>query len=102
MTRWLMLMKVNPLAVPADPGQAAKLWTAMNDLMKNSLSTGEIQEGGMYADGSGAYALWDDKGDTENDLIRTHGISVGMMPFMTCEVKPVLDVDQARKSIGGA
>ena len=94
-----MLLKVNPLAIPADPEQAAMFWTALNDKVKNMLNSGEIQDFGMYADGSGGYMLWDDKGKTESDMIGTLTGCLGLMPFATCDARPILNVDQARATI---
>lgn len=99
MTRWLMLWKMNSLAVPADPEQAAKLWLAMNDVAKSTLPSGGTW--GTYTDASGGFAFWEDTG-SESDLIDILGVAKKLMPFVTCDVRPVLDADQARKMYGGA
>ncbi len=98
-TRWLMLWKFNPLAIPADREQAAKVRTTFNGMTKSMLEAGTIQDWGIYADASGGFALWDDRGDTEANLIEALGTTFMMMPFMTCDVRPVLDVDQGQASI---
>lgn len=99
MTRWLMLWKFNPLAIPADREQAAKVRETFNGMTKSMLEAGTIQDWGIYADASGGFALWDDRGDTDANLIQALGTTYTMMPFMTCDVRPVLDVDQGRASI---
>jgi len=98
-TRWLMLWKFNPLAIPADRELAAKVRTTLNDMVRGMLDAGTIQDWGIYADSSGGYALWDDEGDNEAKMILTLGTAAGMMPFVTCDVRPVLDIDQSRASI---
>lgn len=60
---------------------------------------GRLQDWGIYADSSGGYALWDDGGDTEAGLSQALETTFMMMPFMTCDVRPVMDVDQARATI---
>ena len=99
MTRWLMLWKFNPLAIPADREQASKVRTVFNEMTKGMLETGAIQDWGIYADSSEGYALWDDGGDTEAGLSQALETTFMMMPFMTCDVRPVMDVDQARATI---
>lgn len=98
-TRWLMLWRFNPLAIPADREQASKVRTAFNDIAKRMLEMGALQDWGIYADSSGGYALRDDRGDTEVDLSEALEATSRMMPFMTCDVRSVMDVDQARATI---
>ncbi|MGD9938059.1 MAG: hypothetical protein AB7S61_11395 [Methanoregulaceae archaeon] len=99
MTRWLMLWKFNPLAIPADREQAAKVRMTFNEMTKKMLEAGVIQDWGIYGDASGGFALWDDRGDSEAHLIEALGTTFMMMPFMTCDVRPVLDIEQGRASI---
>lgn len=99
MTRWLMLWRFNPLVIPADREQAARLRTTLNDMVKSMLDAGTVQDWGIYADASGGYALWDDGGDAEANLVQALGTAAGMMPFVSCDVRPVLDIDQSRASI---
>lgn len=94
-TRWLMLWHLNPLAAPADPEQKKKVRTLFNEMTKSMLETGSIQDWGIYADASGGFALWDDNGDTEFGLMQSLGTGLMTMPFMTCDVRPVLSIDQA-------
>jgi hypothetical protein len=98
MTRWLNVWKMNPLAVPADPEQAARLWTALSDGVASQLKTGEILEWGIYADGSGGYGIFDDGGEVRN-IHRVLDRSLGKMPFVISDVRPVLDVEEARAVI---
>lgn len=90
-----MLWHLNPLAAPADPEQKKKVRTLFNEMTKSSLETGSIQDWGIYADASGGFALWDDNGDTEPGLMQSLGTGLMTMPFMTCDVRPVLSIDQA-------
>jgi hypothetical protein len=95
MTRWLNVWKFNPLAIPADPERAAQLWTALSDGVADQLRTGEILEWGIYADGSGGYGIFDDGGNADAmRLVLTR--SLARMPFVISDVRPVLDVEQAR------
>lgn len=95
MTRWHMQWRLNQLAAPPDPEQKKKVRTLFNDMTKKMLETGAIQDWGIYADASGGFALWDDKGDTESGLMQSLGMGLMTMPFMTCDVRPVLNIDQA-------
>jgi hypothetical protein len=52
----------------------------------------------MYADGSGGYGFFDDAG-REDSLQATLGRTTGVMPFVMSDVRPVLDVDQAKAVI---
>ncbi len=96
-----MLWKFNPLAIPADREQAAKVRATFNGMAKRMLDEGVIQDWGVYADASGGYALWDDRGDTDAQLLLSLGTTFAMMPFMSCDVRPVIGVDQASTTIGG-
>ena len=98
-TRWLMLWRFNPLAIPADREQASKVRTAFNDIAKGMLETGALQDWGIYVDSSGGYALWGDGVGTEAGLSEPLEATSRMMPFMTCDMRPLRDVDQARATI---
>ena len=98
MTRWLNVWKIDPWAFPADPVQAATIWTAMTDRVTDWLAQGIIQEWGVYADGSGGHVISDDAG-REDFLQATLGRTTGVMPFVRSDVRPVLDVDQATAAI---
>lgn len=98
MTRWLNVWRMNQLAIPADPEQAARLWAALSDGVAKQLKTGEILEWGIYADGGGGYGIFDDAGRDENLLLILNR-SLGKMPFVISDVRPVLDVNQANAAI---
>lgn len=66
---------------------------------KGDAGDGAIQDWGNYADSSGGYALWNDGGDTEAGLSKVLETTFMMMPSMTCDVRPVMDVDRARATI---
>ena len=70
----------------------------MTDRVKDWLAKGVIQEWGTYPDGSGGYVIFDDAGQ-EDSLQATLGRTTRMMPFVTCDVRPVLDIDQAQAAI---
>ena len=70
----------------------------MTDRVTDWLAQGVIQEWGVYADGSGGYVIFDDAG-REDFLQATLGRTTGVMPFVISDVRPVLDVDQAKAVI---
>ena len=90
---------MNPLAIPCDPEQAAKVWQAMNDVARTTVPSGGTW--GTYTDASGGFALWEDTG-SESDLVYILGVAKRLMPFVICDVRPVLDADQAKKLYSGA
>jgi hypothetical protein len=87
---------MNTLAIPADPQQAARIWSALSEGVTGQLKSGEILDWGIYPDGSGGYGLFDDGGNADAmQLVLAR--SLAKMPFVISDVRPVLDVEQAKR-----
>jgi hypothetical protein len=98
MTRWLNVWRMNPQAMPPDPAQAARVWAALAGGVMSWLDSGDVQEWGMYPDGSGGYAIFDDAGKADALMLTLRRTS-GMLPFVICDVRPILDAGEARAAL---
>ena len=96
MAKFHVRWHLNPLAVPENPEERAKLWLSMFEMVKAKLDSGRLIDWGGYCDLSGGYAISQvDEAELLTALQR-------LTPYIVFEVKSVLTVDHFKDSINKA
>jgi hypothetical protein len=94
MTKFLMSWELKQEAIPEDPADAAKLWLAQLDMIKDQIKAGTTADWGLFPGEMAGYSISGDT--TEEDLNTT---LLQWTPYVNFEVKAVLTPDQAIASI---
>lgn len=89
MSKNLIKWKVNSQMMPSSPEERGKLLQSMNEAIKTLVDSGEIVDFGEYYDASGGYIIG--KGDDDADL---YANLIKWWPYVDCDAKPVLTIDQ--------
>lgn len=88
MSKNLIKWKLNSQMIPGTSEERMELLQSMNEALKAMIDSGEILDFGEYYDGSGGYIIG--KGDDA-------GLYANLMkwwPYVDCDAKPVLTIDQ--------
>jgi hypothetical protein len=96
MSKNLIKWKVNSQMMPASPEERVKLLQSMNEAIKAMIDSGEIMDFGEYYDGSGGYVIG--KGDDADLYVNL----IKWWPYLDCDAKPVLTIDQVIESTNKA
>ncbi|MCW4038527.1 MAG: hypothetical protein NWF13_07320 [Candidatus Bathyarchaeota archaeon] len=89
MTKFYMTWELKPEAIPGDPEDAAKLWLAQLDMIKDQFKKGITTDWGIFAGELRGYSV---SGDTTEE--RLHALLLQWSPYVKFKVKTVLTVDQ--------
>ena len=89
MTKFYMTWELKPEAIPEDPEDAAKLWLAQLDMIKDQFKKGITTDWGIFAGELRGYSV---SGDTTEDKL--HALLLQWSPYVKFKVKTVLTVDQ--------
>lgn len=82
---------MNPHMIPADPEQRAKLWVSLLEKEKTDVDAGGITDWGLFADARRGYTI------RETDEETLCAAIIKMNPYILCDVKPVLTVENPLK-----
>jgi hypothetical protein len=89
MTKFYMTWELKSEAIPEDPEDAAKLWLAQLDMIKDQFKKGITTDWGIFAGELRGYSV---SGDTTEDKL--HALLLQWSPYVKFKVKTVLTVDQ--------
>ncbi len=91
MAKFLILWHVNPVTIPHDPVERAKLnemmWATIDDMLK----TGEITEFGFFLDGTSGYTL------VEGEPADVLKVSASFRPFVDSAVHEIVPYETEKE-----
>jgi hypothetical protein len=79
---------MNPMTVPADPGERIKYWLSLLEGVQAQLKSGELTDWGITCDSNEGYCF------AETDEKNLHATVVKWFPYIQFNIKPVISVDQ--------
>jgi len=90
MTKFYMTWELKQEAIPGDPEDAAKLWLAQLDMIKDQFKDGITTDWGLFAGELRGYSVSGDMSEEE-----LHTLLLQWSPYVNFKVKAVLTPDQA-------
>jgi hypothetical protein len=88
MTKYYMKWKMNPMTVPADPGERVNYWLSLLEGVRAQLKSGDLKDWGITCDSSEGYCF------AETDEKSLHATVVTWLPYIQFDIKPVIGVDE--------
>ena len=88
MTKFYMKWTMNPMTVPADPGERIKYWLSLLEGVQAQLKSGELIDWGITCDSNEGYCF------AETDEKTLHATVVSWLPYIQFDIKPVISVDE--------
>ncbi len=93
MPKFLIKWKVNSQMVPDDSEERIKALQSMNEGVKALIASKQLDDWGVYCDGSGGYSIVN-----ADDIIALHSNLTSYWPYVEMDAKPVLTIDQVIES----
>ena len=92
MSKYLVYWELNDSNLPSDPKERATIGIKLDQMVKQEINEGKVNDWGVFIDGDSGYAVMEgNSADLYEDFYR-------YKPYINFEVNEVLSIDQALKT----